>query len=184
MSAAAPQRRLLLICGSLRHGSTNEALLRTVAALTPADVVAELYNGTAHLPYFNPDDDHDRLRDAVVDLRRRITEADAILFSTPEYAGAMPGSLKNLLEWTVGGIEITDKPVAWINISTAPDGASRTYESLTTVLTYTGAKVVIDACVRIPVPRDSIGANGEIEDQALRDQIAVAIARLLQIRSQ
>jgi len=184
MSATGQQRRLLLICGSLRHGSTNEALLRTVAAAVPPDVVVDMYDGTSRLPHFNPDDDHDPLQAAVTDLRRRITEADAILFSTPEYAGAMPGSLKNLLEWTVGGIEITDKPVAWINISTAPDGASRTYESLTTVLTYTGAKVVADACVRIPVPRDAIGANGEIEDQALRDQVAVAIARLLQIRSQ
>ena len=33
--------RLLLICGSLRSGSTNEALLRTVASLLPSDVEAD-----------------------------------------------------------------------------------------------------------------------------------------------
>ena len=34
-------------------------------------------------------------------LRGTIHEADALLFSTPEYAGALPGSLKNLLDWTI-----------------------------------------------------------------------------------
>ena len=133
--ARVPQ--LLLICGSLRSGSTNEALLRSVTSLLPSDVTADLYDGMAQLPHFNPDDDQEPLPSAVVDLRSRIASADAILFSTPEYAGAMPGSLKNLLDWTVGGVEISDKPTAWINISTSSSGAAATHESLTTVLRYT-----------------------------------------------
>ena len=135
-------KRLMLICGSLRLGSTNEALLRTVGSLLPADVLADVYDGMDALPHFNPDDDQDPLPPAVVDLRGRIASADAVLFSTPEYAGAMPGSLKNLLDWTVGGVEISEKPAAWINISTSPGGAAATHESLTTVLKYTGANVV------------------------------------------
>jgi NAD(P)H-dependent FMN reductase len=110
------------------------------------------YGDMGELPHFNPDDDVDPLPPAVSDLRQRIARATAILFSTPEYAGAMPGSLKNLLDWTVGGVEISDKPVGWINISPNPDGAARTYESLTTVLTYTGARVVDAACVAHPRP--------------------------------
>jgi chromate reductase, NAD(P)H dehydrogenase (quinone) len=35
---------------------------------------------------------------AVADLRAHIAEADAIVICTPEYAGALPGALKNLLE--------------------------------------------------------------------------------------
>lgn len=170
----------MLICGSLRTGSSNEALLRTAAALVPPDVVVDFYDGMASLPHFNPDDDHDPLPITVTDLRARIAAADAILFSTPEYAGAMPGSLKNLLDWTVGGTETTDKPVAWINISTSPSGASRTHESLTTVLTYTGTEVIEAACVRIPVPREAIGPSDEIEDAALRGEIAAAVNRLLE----
>jgi NAD(P)H-dependent FMN reductase len=41
-----------------------------------------------------------------------------VLFCTPEYAGALPGSFENLLDWTVGGGEMYRKPVAWINAST------------------------------------------------------------------
>ena len=125
----------MLICGSLRSGSTNEALLRTVVSLLPADVAGDQYDGLARLPHFNPYEDHDPLPPSVVDLRGRIADADAILFSTPEYAGAMPGTLKNLLDWTVGGIETVDKPVAWINISTT-GGATKTHDSLTTVLAH------------------------------------------------
>jgi len=48
----------------------------------------------------------------VVKLRRQIAASDAVLFCTPEYAGALPGRFKNLLDWTVGGGEIYGKPVA------------------------------------------------------------------------
>jgi chromate reductase len=171
-------RRLMLICGSLRSGSTNEALLRTVASLLPGDVVADSYDGMGRLPHFNPDDDRDPLPPAVADLRARMAASDAILLSTPEYAGGMPGSLKNLLDWTVGGVETSDKPAAWINISTT-GGATKTCESLTTVLTYTGAKMIDAACVRIPVHRDAIGADGLIDDAAVEVEIVAALTTLL-----
>jgi len=179
VSTDVSSRCLLLICGSLRAESTNSALLRTVEALLPNDVDADSYNAMADLPHFNPDDAIDPLPPAVSDLRQRIARATAILFSTPEYAGAMPGSLKNLLDWTVGGVEISDKPVGWINISPTPDGAARTYESLTTVLTYTGARVVDAACVHIPVQRTAIGVDGLIHDESTRAEIAHAVAVLL-----
>src|SRR3954463_86399 len=165
-------KRLLLICGSLRSQSTNSSLLRTVqSSMLDDHAVADSYEGMGQLPHFNPDDDVDPLPDAVIDLRARIAAATAILFSTPEYAGAMPGSFKNLLDWTVGGVEISDKPVGWINISPAPDGAARTYDSLTTVLQYTGARVITAACVHLPVPRSSISADGVIEDRSLQVQL-------------
>jgi NAD(P)H-dependent FMN reductase len=170
----------LLICGSLRAESTNSALLRTVESLLPGHVHADSYGGMAELPHFNPDEDVDPLPAVVADLRQRIGRATAILFSTPEYAGAMPGSLKNLLDWTVGGVEISDKPVGWINISPNPDGAARTYESLATVLNYTGARVVDAACVHIPVQRTAIGSDGLIHDESVRTEISQAVTTLLE----
>ena len=95
--------RILLISGSTRGASTNTALLRTACDVSPRGVEPELYDGLTGLPHFNPDDDADPLPPAVADLRARIAAADAVLFCTPEYAGALPGSFKNLLDWTVGG---------------------------------------------------------------------------------
>jgi chromate reductase len=171
-------RRILLICGSLRVGSTNAALLNTIAALPVPDVTAIRYDGVAGLPHFNPDDDTEPLPPAVADLRERIASADALLFCTPEYAGALPGSLKNVLDWTIGGGEMYEKPVAWINVSTSPTGAAGAHASLRTVLGYAGTRIVEAACVQIPVARAAVGADELIHDGELRREMAAVITAL------
>src|SRR6201985_1847496 len=100
--------RILLISGSTRRGSGNTAALRTVQALAPDGITAEMYDGLTTLPAFSPDEDEHPPGPAA-DLRARIAAAGALLFCTPEYAGTLPGSLKNLLDWTVGGGEISGK---------------------------------------------------------------------------
>ena len=61
-------------------------------------------------PHFSPDDDGDDLPAAVRELRAATGRAEALLVCTPEYAGALPGAFKNLLEWLVGGGEAYRKP--------------------------------------------------------------------------
>jgi chromate reductase len=90
--------RVLLVSGSTRRGSTNTAALSAAATAAPGRVTTVLYDGLADLPAFNPDDDGDRLPKTPAELRRQIAEADAVLFCTPEYAGTLPGSFKNLLD--------------------------------------------------------------------------------------
>jgi chromate reductase len=168
---------LLLISGSLRDGSTNTALLRTAQAI---DRDTELYEGMRALPHFSPDDDHDDLPAAVRELRAATGRAEAILVCTPEYAGALPGSFKNLLEWLVGGGEAYRKPIAWINVAgpAAPSGAADAHDSLRKVVGYLSMEIVEDACVRIPVARDAIGEEGLLADPAIREPLAAALAAL------
>jgi chromate reductase, NAD(P)H dehydrogenase (quinone) len=174
--------RILLVPGSLRAGSTTTALLRTARAVAPAGIDATIYDGLGALPHFNPDDDveGEPVAAPVADLRARIAKADALLFSTPEYAGGLPGSFKNLLDWTVGGGETYGKPVAWLNASgpAAPTGAADAHESLRKVLRYTGADIVEEACVRIPVPRAAVGPDGAIGDPEIRERVGAALAAL------
>jgi NAD(P)H-dependent FMN reductase len=125
-----------------------------------------------HLPMFNPDDDHVPLPSAVVELRELVHDSDAILFSTPEYAGALPGSLKNLLEWLIGDDQrgsIYEKPVAWINAS--PRGAALAHESLRTVLGYANANLIEAACLDVSVTAGSLGEDGLIADSETRFQL-------------
>ena len=168
---------ILLLSGSVREGSVNTAVLRTAAELLPAGLSPVVFTGLGGLPHFNPDLDHDPLPPAVAQLRSAIADASALLFSTPEYAGTLPGALKNLLEWTVGGVEITGKPTGWINPSTGPTGARGTYETLRTVLEYTDALVVPEACVTATVNRAQI-VDGLIADDGIRDRIHAALAAL------
>jgi chromate reductase len=175
-----PRARLLLVSGSLRAGSTNGAVLATAAEVAPADVETTLFDGLAQLPHFNPDDDFDPLPDPVRALRDALASSDAVLFCTPEYAGALPGSLKNLLDWTIGGGEMYGKPVAWINVSgpAAPSGGADAHESLRKVLGYAGAQVVESACVHVPVARSVVGDHGVVDDEAIRARIGDAVAEL------
>jgi NAD(P)H-dependent FMN reductase len=173
---------VLLISGSVREGSTNRAALATAAAVAPPGVTTSFYEGLLALPHFNPDLDQPPLPEPVAELRGAIESADALLFCTPEYAGALPGALKELLEWTVGGIEIGAKPTGWINVSTMPSNAAGAHAELATVLRYTDAKLIDEACVHLPVRRDEIGSDGLITTLQTREAITQVLAELAAAR--
>jgi chromate reductase, NAD(P)H dehydrogenase (quinone) len=161
-------RRFLFISGSLRTGSTNAAVLRTALCVLPPFVEAALYPGLAALPAFNPDLDTDRVPAPVAELRGAIRSADGLVFSTPEYAGDLPGAFKNLLDWTVGDDRpesISEKPVAWLNV--AARGAPNAHESLRRVLGYVNAAVVASACLAVPVTGTMVNDDGLVTDATL-----------------
>jgi NAD(P)H-dependent FMN reductase len=170
--------RVLLISGSTRSGSVNTAALATVAALAPARVTAVAYGGLAALPAFNPDHDGDDLPEEPARLRAQIDGAGAVWLCTPEYAGTLPGSLKNLLDWTVGGGQLYGKPVAWLNVAAQGRGQGA-QETLLTVLGYVGAELIGAACRRVPVDRASVAADGTVADPAFRAEVTAAWQALL-----
>jgi NAD(P)H-dependent FMN reductase len=160
-----------LISGSTRAASTNTAALRTAVAIAPDEVTAVLYDGLRELPAFVPDDPG---TPAVAALREAIAGADAVLFCTPEYAGTLPGSLKNLIDWTVGSGELYEKTVAWLTVA-QPGRGEGAVATLRTVLGYVNADIIEDACVRAPVGRETVGDDGLVHDQ----QVGAAILRVL-----
>jgi NAD(P)H-dependent FMN reductase len=162
---------ILLVSGSTRSLSTNTAALRTARAVAPAGVTTILYDGLADLPAFTPDSDPENPHRAVAELRQCLTASDAVLFCTPEYAGTVPGSFKNALDWTVGTGELYEKPVAWISVA-APGRGQGAEATLRTVLGYVAARVIEAACVRIPVQRDQVGPDGELTGDPTRAEIA------------
>jgi chromate reductase, NAD(P)H dehydrogenase (quinone) len=170
--------RLLLRSGSTRRGWTNVAALRTALEVLPAGVDAAVYENLAELPHFNPDDDYEPLPPSVVSLRTAIAEADAVVFCTPEYAGTLPGSFKNLLDWTVGGGELYGKPAGWINVA-GPGRGTGADATLAMVLGYVGAAIVESSGVRAPVPRDAIGPGGLIDDEPTRDRLRAALVAIV-----
>ncbi|MDX6204205.1 MAG: hypothetical protein QOF39_262 [Frankiales bacterium] len=170
--------RLLLVGGSLRRGSVNAAVLTTLAAIAPPGVITTVYEGLRALPWFDPDDDRLPLDPAVADLRDRLHSSDGVLFCTPEYAGALPGAFKNLLDWTVGD-GMYEKPTGWVNASTSYAGAQYAHESLRRVLGYLSADIVEPACVQLPVPRVSFGADGVIVDPDLRAGLSGVLSAMV-----
>ena len=169
---------ILAISGSLRHASTNTAALRSAAALAPDGTTVTLFQGLDSLPHFNPDRDVDPLPEPVTALRHAVSACDAVLFSTPEYAGTLPGSFKNLLDWMVGGTELNDRAVGWINTSPGIGRGSGATAALITVLHYVTANIIDDACVQVPIGREHVGLDGIVTDDSLRAQIILAVEAL------
>ncbi len=170
MQVASPVH-VLLVSGSTRSRSTNSAAVRTAHEVAPDGVETAVFDGLAALPAFNPDDDVEPAHRAVATLRRQLARADAVVFCTPEYAGTLPGSFKNLIDWVVGSGELYRKPVAWVNVA-APGRGAGAEATLGTVLRYVDAAVIEAACVRVPVPRDAVGDDGFIREDAIRQQLA------------
>ncbi|WP_092557759.1 NADPH-dependent FMN reductase [Actinoplanes derwentensis] len=171
---------VLLIPGSTRDGSLHTAALRTAARFAPPEITTMLYGGLRALPAFAPGE---AAPAEIVELRALIVEADAILFSTPEYAGSLPGSLKNLLDWLVDGGDLEGKPVAWLSVvgPGRDDGARAALES---VLGHGGARVMKPACVRIPLEMAAVDESGLVTDGrlhvALGDMLHVLIQAMVE----
>src|SRR5258708_6745503 len=89
--------RILGIAGSLRRGSYNQAALRAAKLLVPENSEIDLFQ-LNEIPIFNEDDER-RPPSSVLELKKRIRRADALLIVTPEYNYSIPGVLKNALDW-------------------------------------------------------------------------------------
>ena len=172
--------RILLLSGSTRDRSLHTSALRTADTFAPAGISTSLFQGLRTLPAFVPGEQDPP---DVTELRSRVNAADALLFCTPEYAGSLPGSLKNLLDWLIEGGDLNGKPAAWLSVSPPEqDDGART--ALETVLGHGSARVLKPACVRVPLGPEAVGADGLIADtrlhMALLDMLQ-ALSRLLTI---
>jgi chromate reductase, NAD(P)H dehydrogenase (quinone) len=92
---------VLLINGSLRAGSVHKKLLDVVAAeLRRLGIDSTSYDGLRTLPHYDEDlDAGDNSPPEVLTLRAMVAAHDAVVFATPTYNYAMPGGLKNVLDW-------------------------------------------------------------------------------------
>lgn len=87
------------IAGSLRRASYNLMLLRAAAEAMPPGVSLEIAS-IRDIPLYDADLESEQGVPAPVQqLKDRIAAADGLLIATPEYNNAMPGVLKNAIDW-------------------------------------------------------------------------------------
>jgi NAD(P)H-dependent FMN reductase len=91
--------KIVGISGSLRRGSFNSALLRAAAGRMPAGATLDV-RSIEGIPLYNGDLEAEQgAPPAVVALKDALAAADGLLLATPEYNNAMPGVLKNAIDW-------------------------------------------------------------------------------------
>jgi chromate reductase len=176
--------KILTISGSLRAASHNTALLREAASLAPEGVEFELYKGLEQLPPYNEDHDTDVPPPAVAALREQIADADAVLISTPEFNGTMPGQLKQVIDWGSRpygqGAAFWGKPVAVIGASVADYGAMWAQDHVRKALGIAGARVLETelAVGRVNERFD----DGRLADEETRERFADVLTALVEHR--
>jgi len=113
--------KILALSGSAREASTNTALLRAMSELAPQSIEISVFHELNFLPVFSPDEEGEKAPVAVQNFIKAVAEADGIIISSPEYIRAIPGGLKNAIDWMVSRIEIIDKPIALVHASIRGD---------------------------------------------------------------
>src|SRR5512134_1624753 len=141
-SVALRDMRVLAVCGSLKGGSGNLALLKTAAALMPPGVDVVFFEGLGDLPHFNPDLEASGVPESVARWRRALSESDAVLVATPEYGFSLPGALKNAIDWVIGSGELERKVVAITAATTGSDRGRRGLQALRETLSAVRATIV------------------------------------------
>jgi chromate reductase len=172
--------KVLAISGSLRRASHNTRLLRAAAELAPAGLEVELFEGLRDVPPYDEDVDRGAEPAGVAALRRAIESADALLFSTPEYNGSVPGVLKNAVDWASRPVRegaLQNKTVAVVGATTGQFGAMWAQADLRKALGLAGARVVGD---ELPVARvqEKLDAQGNLVDAELAGRLRLLLETL------
>ena len=141
-------KKVAFIVGSVRKGSFNLQIANIVESMLEgkADVI---YVDSSSMPFMNQDIEFPAPNE-VTDARNIVSDADAVWIFTPEYNHAIPGVLKNTLDWLSRPLDpadpdrksaVTGKKV----IMTGVGGGKKTEFSraqLFDVLTFIGMEVL------------------------------------------
>ncbi len=173
--------RILGISGSLRAASFNTALLRAARRGAPEGVEIEI--ATLHgIPLYDGDlEAATGIPEAVDALKARIRASDALLLATPEYNNGMPGVLKNAIDWLsrpAGELRqlFGGRPLALMGASPGGFGTLLAQAAWLPVLKSLGVQVWPGKSLMLSRAHQTIGADGEIVDEAALKTIADFVA--------
>jgi len=99
----ATQPKVLVFGASLRADSWNRKLAALAAQVAEeaGAVVDHASMRDFDLPLYDGDlEAAEGIPRGAEELRRRLLDSDAFIIASPEYNGSMPGTLKNLIDWT------------------------------------------------------------------------------------
>jgi len=109
------QLNVAVICGSLRKGSYNAALARTLPSLAPPGMAVKPAPAWDKMPVYNHDLHEGGVFPAeVIAWGDAVRAADGVIIVSPEYNWSIPGGLKNAIDWVSRFKEVPfkEKPVA------------------------------------------------------------------------
>ena len=123
--------KILTFAASLRRDSLNRKLIAEAGKIlkNSPDITQDAADFREfEMPVYDGDlEESSGIPNGAKELIRRIRSADAIVLSTPEYNGGIPGALKNAIDWVSRDDEnpLQGKPLLLIGASPGGLGAVR-----------------------------------------------------------
>lgn len=149
--------------GSLASASINRTLSKALIRLAPDDLeFSEI--PIKDLPLYNSDFDASYPPEGVA-LKEAIDASDGILFISPEYNRAIPGALKNAIDWGSrpwGTNSFARKPSGIIGASPGAIGTAVMQSNMRSVLSFLDAPQLNSPEAYITFRAEEFGDDGEV----------------------
>jgi chromate reductase, NAD(P)H dehydrogenase (quinone) len=171
--------KILGIPGSLRKESFNRMALNAAKQLLSAGDSLEIFE-LEGIPVYNQDQDA-AAPARVVELKKAIRAADAILICTPEYNYSIPGVLKNAIDWAsrpYGDSAWKGKPVAIMGASVGNLGTARAQYHLRQCFVFLDMPAVNQPEVMIGGAAAKFDKDGKLTDETSKKLIGQLLASL------
>lgn len=159
--------------GSLAKASINRTLTKALIRLAPPGLsLTEIPIKDLPLYSYDYDDDYPPEGRA---LKQAIADVDAVLFATPEYNRAIPGGLKNAIDWASrpwGDNSFARKPSAVIGASVGAIGTAVAQQHLRSILSYCNSPQMNAPEAYIQMTPGLITDDGEVTEESTRQFLA------------
>ncbi len=172
--------RILGIAGSLRRESYNRAALRAATQLLPPDATLDIFEIDG-IPGFSQDEEQNPPA-KVAELKRRVREADAVLFATPEYNYSVPGVLKNAIDWAsrpYGDSAWSGKPAGIMGASVGGIATARAQYHLRQIMVFLNMFPLNQPEVMIGHAAERFDQAGNLTDDNTKDHIRLLLTSLV-----
>lgn len=175
-----PALKIVTLLGSLRKGSYNAMVARTLPNLAPQGVTIEALPSIRDIPLYDADLQQDEGFPAAVEaIAEQIRQADGVIIITPEYNYSVPGGLKNAIDWIsrLPNQPLASKPVAIQTCSMGPIGGARCQYHLRQILVFLDAMVMNKPEFMGGVIQNKVDeAKGELTEKSSLDFLSSQLA--------
>src|SRR5687767_5805268 len=166
----------------LMKGSVQKLNLSSrISPIVPEGAEIEIFELDG-IPGLNQDDEQNPPA-KVVELKRQIREADAILIVTPEYNYSVPGVLKNAIDWAsrpYGDSAWNGKPAAIMGASVGTIGTARAQYHLRQMMVFLNMFPINQPEVMIGNSSERFDAKGNLTHNATKKFIRQLLQNLVE----
>jgi chromate reductase len=164
--------KIIAISGSLRKNSFNTGLIRSAIELKQDSIDIEYFD-IKDIPLYNADIDGQYKPKAVLELAKKVAEADGLLISVPEYNYSFTAALKNAFDWLsrMMPMPLLGKPLAMMGASYGMSGSMRAQLHFRQVVIFMDMRVMNKPEVMVAAANEKFDTEGNLTDEQTKQHI-------------